>query len=77
MNAQRHREADGGQISWHNENLRRHGQLQRPEQGMVKDLFLSGNEEVKKTEEVKGSVRSQDEQRLRARMGKNDKKVED
>ncbi len=29
-NAQRHREADGGQISWHNENLRRHGKLESP-----------------------------------------------
>ncbi|MCJ1355119.1 MAG: hypothetical protein MMC33_005110 [Icmadophila ericetorum] len=27
-NAQRHREADGGQISWKNENLRRHGQME-------------------------------------------------
>lgn len=30
-NAQRHREADGGQINWNNENLRRHGQLSRPD----------------------------------------------
>ena len=29
-NAQRHREADGGQINWHNENLRRHGKLETP-----------------------------------------------
>ena len=29
-NAQRHRTADGGQISWRNENLRRHGVLKRP-----------------------------------------------
>ncbi|KAI9785678.1 MAG: hypothetical protein M1839_008695 [Geoglossum umbratile] len=29
-NAQRHRDADGGQISWHNESLRRHGRLDRP-----------------------------------------------
>ncbi|KAI9848157.1 MAG: hypothetical protein M1837_000831 [Sclerophora amabilis] len=31
-NAQRHREADGGQISWRNESLRRHGVLERPEE---------------------------------------------
>jgi hypothetical protein len=30
-NAQRHREADGGQINWNNENLRRHGQLAPPD----------------------------------------------
>ena len=30
-NAQRHREADGGQISWNNENMRRHGQLAPPD----------------------------------------------
>lgn len=32
-NAQRHREADGGQISWKNENLRRHGKLETPGDG--------------------------------------------
>ena len=29
-NAQRHREADGGQINWANENRRQHGLLDRP-----------------------------------------------
>jgi hypothetical protein len=29
-NAQRHREADGGQIDWNKENMRRHGQLEPP-----------------------------------------------
>jgi hypothetical protein len=29
LNAQKHREADGGQISWHKESLRRHGQMER------------------------------------------------
>ncbi|KAI9729926.1 MAG: hypothetical protein M1818_008366 [Claussenomyces sp. TS43310] len=29
-NAQKHREADGGQISWRNESLRRHGVLEAP-----------------------------------------------
>jgi len=31
-NAQLHREADGGQINWHNETLRRHGKLEPPEE---------------------------------------------
>lgn len=30
-NAERHRVADGGQISWQNESLRRHGVLKRPD----------------------------------------------
>jgi hypothetical protein len=29
-NAQLHREADGGQINWQNENLRRHGMIEKP-----------------------------------------------
>ena len=32
-NAQKHREADGGQINWHNESLRRHGRLEGPGEG--------------------------------------------
>lgn len=72
LNAQRHREADGGQISWHNENLRRHGQLKRPEQGTIKDLFWNGEEELKKAKEEGKSVKGRDEQKLRVRMGKKD-----
>jgi len=38
-NAQKHREADGGQINWHNESLRRHGKLEAPEeQGTVSQI---------------------------------------
>ncbi|TVY19095.1 hypothetical protein LARI1_G002510 [Lachnellula arida] len=38
-NAHLHREADGGQISWHNESLRRHGKLDAPEeQGTVSQI---------------------------------------
>lgn len=38
-NAQKHREADGGQINWNNESLRRHGQLDAPvDQGVVKGI---------------------------------------
>ncbi|KFX96673.1 hypothetical protein V490_03204 [Pseudogymnoascus sp. VKM F-3557] len=39
-NAQMHREADGGQISWRNESLRRHGAMTTPEsQNTVKQLL--------------------------------------
>jgi hypothetical protein len=38
-NAQQHREADGGQINWHNETRRRHGHMAPPvEQESVKQL---------------------------------------
>lgn len=29
LNAQKHREADGGQINWRNESARRHGQAEQ------------------------------------------------
>jgi hypothetical protein len=57
-NAQQHREADGGQINWHNESLRRHGKLEPPvEQESVKQLVGMAKErnvnpgEGKETEE--------------------------
>ncbi|RDI85248.1 hypothetical protein Vi05172_g4552 [Venturia inaequalis] len=41
LNAQRHREADGGQINWRNESMRRHGQLEKlDERKLIKDAFL-------------------------------------
>lgn len=56
-NAQKHREADGGQINWHNESLRRHGKLEPPiEQAPVKQLIglareKAGMGEGKETDE--------------------------
>jgi hypothetical protein len=49
-NAALHREADGGQISWRNESLRRHGVIEPPEeQNTVKQLLGVGkNESVEK-----------------------------
>jgi hypothetical protein len=35
LNAQRHREADGGQIDWRIESKRRHGQLEKVEGGTL------------------------------------------
>lgn len=44
-NAQQHREADGGEINWHNESLRRHGKLEKPgEQGIIGELLKGGME---------------------------------
>jgi len=62
-NAQKHREADGGQISWHNENLRRHGKLDAPEpQNTVKQLLGRVGE---KPENIGGKGVSEEELRIR------------
>lgn len=66
-NAQMHREADGGQINWHNESLRRHGKLEPPvEQEPIRQLAGLAKEKIgmgvgKETEE---------ERRIRERAGK-------
>ncbi|OBT69701.1 hypothetical protein VE03_00818 [Pseudogymnoascus sp. 23342-1-I1] len=58
-NAQLHREADGGQISWRNESLRRHGAIAAPEpKGSVKQLVGEKVEEGK-------VARSEEEDRVR------------
>lgn len=62
-NAQRHREADGGQINWNNENLRRHGQLPPPDTQMP--LGQRTREAVSRTEPT-GEV----EKIIRERAGK-------
>lgn len=62
-NAERHRSADGGQINWRNESLRRHGALEKPEeQSSVKGATNSIGAVVGKGERL-----SQEEERLRAR----------
>ncbi|KAF2086085.1 hypothetical protein K490DRAFT_15985, partial [Saccharata proteae CBS 121410] len=40
LNAQKHREADGGQISWRNESRRRHGQAEQVGEGTIKQAFM-------------------------------------
>lgn len=62
-NAQRHREADGGQINWYNENLRRHGQLAPPDAQMP--LGHKARDAVSRTETT-GEV----EKIIRERAGK-------
>ena len=49
-NAQRHRESDGGQINWANENQRRHGARPRPgagDKGTVGELYDEVRMQVK------------------------------
>lgn len=56
-NAQKHREADGGQISWRNESLRRHGALERPvNQEPVRQLVNGANDKVPKVAKVRVGV---------------------
>ena len=69
-NAQRHREADGGQISWLNETQRRHGALERPEdQSTLKQLALGAKGNVKAAS-TEGEGRVEKEDAIRARKGK-------
>lgn len=79
-NAQQHRDADGGQINWHNESLRRHGRLERPvEQESVRQLAGIARERRGKTVEGMGEGRvremgrvseTQEERRVRERIEK-------
>ena len=80
LNAQKHREADGGQISWHKESMRRHGQLENVynDRSTLKDAFQADLKRSKKykaavNEEVKARAeRSPEEEQLRKMMGKDD-----
>lgn len=77
LNAQKHREADGGQISWHKESLRRHGQLERVDndRSTIKEAFMADLSRKKKdkAEEPKAKTeRSAEEDKLRKMMGKDD-----
>ncbi|KAL1639810.1 hypothetical protein SLS58_007553 [Diplodia intermedia] len=66
LNAQKHREADGGQISWKNESLRRHGQAdQVSESSMLKEALFS-KEKVRSSRESHAShgEKSTDEEAL-------------
>ena len=76
LNAQKHREADGGQISWHNEHLRRHGLSDKVEndRSTFKEALMSDVKVKKKPgpEEASGNTeRSKEEQSLRRAMGKD------
>ncbi|OBT88921.1 hypothetical protein VE02_01897 [Pseudogymnoascus sp. 03VT05] len=63
-NAQMHREADGGQISWRNESLRRHGALAAPEsKSTVKQLL--GEKAAREGADGEKVARSEEEDRVR------------
>ncbi|KAK3061549.1 hypothetical protein LTS18_005953 [Coniosporium uncinatum] len=51
LNAQKHREADGGQISWRNESARRHGMMENVNsKGLLQEALMA---ERKKAEAQK------------------------
>lgn len=69
-NAERHRSADGGQISWRNENLRRHGMLKRPEDdASLGQLVRSANDQASNAV-GKGQARLEGDEILRAKQRK-------
>ncbi|KAF2002727.1 hypothetical protein P154DRAFT_430545 [Amniculicola lignicola CBS 123094] len=81
LNAQKHREADGGQISWHNESRRRHGQMDKVEsdRSTFKEALMADADklrgakaDVKKGDGKAAAARSSEEDQLRKMMGKHD-----
>ena len=68
-NAARHREADGGQISWQNENLRRHGKLERPaEEGFVKEVLKTANGKVGEVKGLTEGIGEREEKDIKAKL---------
>lgn len=65
-NAERTRTADGGQISWRNESLRRHGVLERPEEQNTFKQLVAGTKSKAGKQGEKVESRSEEEERLRA-----------
>jgi hypothetical protein len=82
MNAKKHREADGGQLSWHKEGLRRHGQAERVDndrvtlkEALMADVSGKFRERKPAAAAAEGSTktkRSSEEDELRKMMGKKD-----
>ena len=71
-NAERHRTADGGQISWYHENQRRHGILKRPEgHDSINQLIVETKDTTGKMM-GKGSPQSSEEKVLKSGKGKRD-----
>lgn len=71
-NAERHRSADGGQISWRNENLRRHGMLKRPEDDASLGQLVRGANDQVSNAVGKGQARLEGDAILRAKKRRSD-----
>ena len=68
-NAERHRMADGGQINWQNENQRRHGKLERPDDPDTLTKLVFGREEKIERASGKGEGKDRAKEKLRERFG--------
>ena len=64
--AKNHREADGGQISWRNESLRRHGKLKAPEEQWTLRQFVTPPEREQSKPGQKILPVSKEEESIRA-----------
>lgn len=69
-NASKHREADGGQISWRNESQRRHGVLNKPEEPLTLKSLIKQDTDVKGHPGGKKPEMSREEQAVRERRVK-------
>ncbi|KAL5120073.1 hypothetical protein ACEQ8H_001898 [Pleosporales sp. CAS-2024a] len=78
LNAQKHREADGGQISWHKESMRRHGMAERldDDRGTFKEALMADvgrapkARQEREAKDESGMERSENDWELRALLGK-------
>ncbi|EKG21864.1 hypothetical protein MPH_00784 [Macrophomina phaseolina MS6] len=66
LNAQKHREADGGQISWKNESRRRHGQADQVSETSLLREALFSKDEIQSSRQAHASAaaKSADEEAL-------------
>ena len=67
-NARRHREADGGQISWWNEAARQHGTLERLRADLTVNELLGRTEQT--SSQRKAPVVTREEELLRAQKAR-------
>ncbi|KAL6707970.1 hypothetical protein ACN47E_003644 [Coniothyrium glycines] len=80
LNAQKHREADGGQISWHKESLRRHGQIEKIEddretlkQALMGDI--GGKKQQQQQQQQQQQVRAEQDTRAPVERSDNDQEL--
>ena len=77
LNAQKHREADGGQISWHKESMRCHGTMERldDDRSTFKEALMGDVTKSRKERRLEEEERERE--RLRAKLGgsENDREL--
>ncbi|KNG52268.1 hypothetical protein DDE82_000474 [Stemphylium lycopersici] len=78
LNAQKHREADGGQISWRKESLRRHGQMEKIDddrgtfgEALMGDIRKKKQQKVEENRKMEAE-HSDNDAELRKILGKKD-----